>query len=133
MSYQHDVFISYRREVQWTSWTRDYLKRELHSYLQQDLGREADIFVDERIVVGADWVDELGEHLARSRLLVAVLSRDYFDSIWCLHELDLMLDRSADHVGLFAPVVVHDCDALPDPIGRGPNRRLQGLPTDAHE
>jgi hypothetical protein len=29
-----------------------------------------------------------------------------------------MLDRSADHVGLFAPVVVHDCDALPDPIGR---------------
>ena len=118
MSYQHDVFISYRRELQWTPWTRDYLKRALASYLQQDLGRPPDIFVDERIDIGDDWVDALGTHLAQSRVVVAILSRDYFSSIWCLHEMDLILNRFGGRVGLFASLIVHDCDVLPDPISR---------------
>lgn len=53
MSYAHDVFISYKREARWTAWTRDHFRKLLASYLQQDLGREPEIFVDERIVVGA--------------------------------------------------------------------------------
>ncbi len=125
MSYLHDVFISYRRELQWTPWTRDYFKRQLESYLQPDLGRKSDIFLDERLEVGPDWVEGLGEHLGRSKVLVAVLSRDYFNSPWCVHELDLMIARMGGRVGLFVPVIVHDCDDLPDPIGRAQSYDLK--------
>ena len=95
MDYQHHIFISYKRERHWTPWVRDHFKELLSSYLHQDLAVERpDIFVDERIDVGADWVDELAEHLATSAVMVAIFSADYFASDWCIHELDLMLGRS---------------------------------------
>lgn len=125
MAYEHDVFISYKREQCWTPWTRDHFKKLLKSYLQQDLGHEPDIFVDERIVVGADWVDSLAEHLAKSRVLVAIFSADYFGSDWCVHELDMMLERSqachgakAEDARLIIPVVVHDGHLIPKPVKR---------------
>jgi hypothetical protein len=118
MSYLHDIFISYGRELQWTPWTRDYLKRELNSHLYDKRGGYPDIFVDERIEVGEDWVDGLGDHLARSKIVVAVFSTGYFSSDWCRHELDLMLHRTGGKVGLFAPIVVEDCEKLPDPVSR---------------
>lgn len=125
MSYKHDVFISYKRELCWTPWTRDHFKKLLASYLQQDLGRAPEIFVDERIIVGADWVDSLAEHLATSRVLVAIFSADYFGSDWCIHELDLMVERSqavpgakAEDVRLIIPVIVHDGNLIPHPVTR---------------
>lgn len=125
MAYEHDVFISYKREPNWTLWTRDHFKTLLKSYLQQDLGQEPDIFVDERIVVGADWVDSLAEHLAKSKVLIAIFSGDYFGSDWCVHELDMMLERSqachgakAEDARLIIPVVVHDGDHIPKPVKR---------------
>ena len=51
MSYPQDVFIGYRREFLWTTWIRDHFQTLLASYLQPDLGRKPDIFMDERI----DW------------------------------------------------------------------------------
>lgn len=118
MSYQHHVFVSYRREDRWTPWTRDYFRRELSAYLQQELQEKPDIFVDDRIHVGADYVAALAENLAHSRAMVAIFSADYFTSQWCLHELDLMLDRAGGAAGLVVPVVVHDCDKLPPPVSR---------------
>ncbi len=118
MSYEHDLFISYRREHLWTGWTRDHFKKMLTSYLQQELGCRPDIFVDERIEVGSDWVDELAKHLARSRVMVAVLSGDYLASQWCIHEMDMMLDRDGGRAGLVIPVVVHDCHPFPPPLAR---------------
>jgi hypothetical protein len=120
MPYQHDVFISYRRQELWTPWTRDHFKKLLKAYLQPELGVDPDIFVDERIQVGADWVDALGEHLATSKAMVAIFSGDYFASDWCLHELDLMLARSnaaskgkPTHIPLVVPVIVHDGKLIP--------------------
>jgi len=124
MSYQHDVFISYRRQELWTPWTRDHFKKLLEAFLQQELGKKPDIFVDERIQVGMDWVDALGEHLATSKVLVVIFSGDYFTSDWCLHELDLMLERSIaaskdnQHIHLIIPVIVHDGDLIPSEAKR---------------
>lgn len=125
MSYRHDVFISYRRHPEWTRWTRDHFKALLSTYLQPELGVEPDIFVDERIQVGIDWVDELAEHLATSKIMVAIFSGDYFGSDWCLHELDLMLERSTQaaqgkpkHSPLIVPVVVHDGNLIPQEAKR---------------
>jgi hypothetical protein len=125
MSYLHDVFISYKRQELWTPWTRDHFKKLLKAYLQPDLGVEPDIFVDERLQVGADWVDSLGDHLAKSKVLVAIFSADYFGSDWCIHELDLMLARSVAasegqtvRAPLIIPVIVHDGDLIPDEAKR---------------
>lgn len=124
MSYQHDVFISYRRELAWTPWTRDHFKRLLQSYLQADLGEAANIFVDDRIEVGADWVDDLGRHLAVSKVVLTIFSGDYFGSIWCIHELDLILGRSLicsnglRDARLIIPIVVHDGELIPEELKR---------------
>jgi hypothetical protein len=126
MVYAHDVFISYRRELYWTPWARDIFKSLLQSYLLDDLAvlpAIPDIFVDERIDVGADWVEELGVHLATSKVVVALFSGGYFSSPWCIHELDLIIERakfcteeSKSWARLLIPVVVHDGEYIPDPI-----------------
>jgi hypothetical protein len=123
MPYQHDVFISYRRDPAWTPWTREHFKELLRPYLKGDLGREPEIFIDERIEVGANWVDGLGENLAKSKVLVALFSKDYFGSDWCVHELDLMVERARKFTSgflpearLIIPVVGQDGEHIPDPI-----------------
>jgi hypothetical protein len=118
MSYAYHVFVSYRRQALWTPWTRDQFKPLLEAYLQQELGQRPEIFVDERLQFGRDYVEQLGKALAQSRILVAVLSRDYFGSQWCQHELDLMLGRASGQPGLVFAVVAHDCERLPQPINR---------------
>lgn len=126
MPYEFDVFVSYRRQQLWTPWVRDHLKELIEAYLQHDLGRIPRIFVDERIEVGADWIDSLGEALAKSKVVLGVFSKDYFASPWCIHELDLITERSsvaagkkaADICRLIVPTVVHDGEVVPDPIRR---------------
>ena len=113
MTYRHDIFISYRRQLLWTPWTRDHFKALLSAHLQAELGRAPEVFVDERIEIGQDWVDELGTHLATAKALIAALSGDYFTSPWCVHELDLMLGRGR---GLVIPIIVHNCENLPSPV-----------------
>ena len=106
--------------------TRDLFKSLLQSYLLDDLACLTpipDIFVDERIDVGADWVEELGTHLATSKVVVALFSGGYFSSQWCIHELDLIIERAKTYTEkskswtrLLIPVVVQDGEYIPDPI-----------------
>ena len=118
--YAYDVFISYKRHPEWTVWTRERLCGLLDTYLSQELGRQPRIFIDERIEPGADWPERLANALARARILLAVFSRDYFGSAWCLHELDLMHERSRQFEGsnLIIPVIGHDGELIPDEIAR---------------
>jgi hypothetical protein len=125
MPYQYDVFISYKRDVAWTQWTRDHFKKCLRSYLLDDLGHDPEIFIDERIEIGADWVEGLGESLAKSRVVVAIFSGSYFGSDWCVHELDLIVERARGCKGagmpearLIIPVLGHDGELIPDPVDR---------------
>lgn len=125
MSYEYDVFISYRRQKLWTPWVRDCLKDLIESYLQEELGERPRIFVDERIEVGADWIDSLAEALAKSKVVLSVFSKDYFSSQWCIHELDLITERSSiaaggsgDKCRLIVPTVVHDGEVIPVDIKR---------------
>jgi TIR domain len=125
MPYQYDVFISYRRDVAWTPWTREHFKGLLQSYLLDDLNHTPEIFLDERIEVGADWVDELGGNLAQSKVVVALFSGSYFDSDWCVHELDLIVERARrfkhdflPESRLIIPVVGQDGEQIPDPVAR---------------
>jgi hypothetical protein len=118
MPYQRDVFISYRREdYAWTPWARDTFKRALESWLQRELGRPANVFIDEQVPVGTDYVNHLAQMLVESKVMVALFSKDYFSSEWCVHELDLMIDRAKGN-DLIIPIVVHDGEVIPDALGR---------------
>ena len=117
--YEHDIFISYRRmNEDWIKWTRENFIRPLRSLLQPGLG-SVKIFVDNQIETGASWPAYLARALARSRLLIPVLSRDYFNSDWCRLELALMHHREglvnfrtpANSEVLILPVVIDDGDS----------------------
>jgi hypothetical protein len=117
MSYENDVFISYRREKNaWTPWARDTFKSALESCLQRELGDPAKIFIDHQTPIGANFVNHLASSLAKSKVMVALLSKDYFSSDWCVHELDLMMQRAGGN-DLIIPIVVHDGHAIPDAVG----------------
>jgi hypothetical protein len=114
--YQNDIFISYRREKNaWTPWARDTFKLALESCLQRELGDPPNIFLDDQTPIGTNFVNHLARALARSKVMVALLSKDYFSSDWCVHELDLMMER-AQGDDLIIPIVVHDGQAIPDAV-----------------
>jgi hypothetical protein len=116
MPYQNDVFISYRREKNaWTPWARDIFKLALESCLQRELGDPPNIFIDDQTPVGLNFVNHLASALATSKIMVALLSKDYFSSDWCVHELDLMMEK-AQGSDLIIPIVVHDGHAIPDAV-----------------
>lgn len=141
MDYLYDVFVSYKRHPEWTAWTRDHFRTLLEAYLTQSLPHPARIFVDERIEVGADWVDTLATSLARSRIMVAIFSADYFRAPWCIHELDLMVGRSvaaSGANGLVFPIVVHDGELIPKEVRRIQMEnlsefRIAGMLKDTHD
>ena len=76
----------------WVRWTQENLVRPLRSLLRPALG-DVRIFLDEQIETGVSWPARLAAAHTRSRLLVPVLSRDYFNSPWCRLELALMYER----------------------------------------
>lgn len=102
MPYDHDIFISYRRmDKMWVRWTCENFVDALRTLLRPALGN-VQIFVDDQIETGASWPVALARAHARSRLLVPVLSRDYFGSEWCRLELALMHWREK-HVSYRTP------------------------------
>lgn len=118
MSYISDVFISYRREeYAWTPWARDIFKPALESCLQRELSKRATVYFDEDIPPGLDFVTSLADGLASSKVMLPLFSRDYFSSNWCVHELDLMLQRAGNR-GIVIPILVHDGEVIPDAVSK---------------
>ena len=132
--YEYDIFISYRRsDKDWVRWTRDNFLRALQSLLRLRLG-EVKVFIDESIECGASWPPHLAASLSRSRIMVPVLSRDYFQSDWCRLELALMHHREtavnmrtpANPFGLIIPIVIDDGNCFPQEV-----QAMQGQPFHA--
>jgi hypothetical protein len=122
--YLHDIFISYRRwDEDWIRWTEKNFVRPLRALLRPGLGN-VKIFVDTQIESGTSWPLRLAKALACSKILVPVLSRDYFQSDWCRLELALMLERErltgfccrSNPTGLILPIVIDDGDCFPPEI-----------------
>jgi hypothetical protein len=122
--YEYDIFISYRRmDEDWIRWTRENFVRPLRSLLRPALGN-VQVFCDEQIETGMCWPDYLARAHARSRLLVPLLSRDYFDSPWCRLELALMhyrelqlgLRGSANPAALILPFIIDDGQHFPPEV-----------------
>jgi hypothetical protein len=116
--YVHDVFVSYARGGTVEPWVRHSFAPAFRRALQEELAR-SNVFVDEQIPTGVEWPAHLQYALLRSRVLVAVFSRQYFDKVWCRAEIDsMMLRRDRFIAPEGAPsripvhaIVVHDCVA----------------------
>jgi hypothetical protein len=122
MPYAYDVFISYSHDYPFGEWVADPFLPMFKGYLKASLGREANLFIDEGIRIGAAWAETLKNALANSRCMVGVWSPNYFLSEWCRYECIVMLHRerklqyrtSEKPSGLVVPVSVHDGDRFPD-------------------
>lgn len=123
--YLYDVFVSYKRDSETRNWIEKHFRPLLHLRVRQEIGRETRIFIDDQLETGASWPMQLGACLGRSRILIALLSKDYFSSEWCVLEMALMLAReqqtnlrtSSNPRGLVIPVVIHDGEEFPTALG----------------
>lgn len=127
MDYEHQVFISYTHENLWTGWVQELFVPRLEAFLRLQVGRDnSKIFVDNQIQSGARWADVLKHKVARSRVMICLISADYFQSDWCRREMALMMEREnhlgitpqGDNYGLVIPLRLGDGDMFPELVKR---------------
>lgn len=123
MPYRHDIFISYRRDDEALKWIKVNFLPLLQHRVHLALGNVPKIYVHEvkqQIAAGETWTQALGEELGASRVLVALWSKPFFNSVWCAKEMCHMLARERDagcrtsknKYGIVIPAVVHG-DSFP--------------------
>jgi len=118
MSYEYDVFFSYKRDPESIFWHRR-VRDLLRHWLTQSLGgSKARIFMDEdSIDTGDRWKAELINGLQHSKCLVPVWSPEYFHSKWCLSEWKAFRDRESllqiEQGGLIVPIKYCDGEHFP--------------------
>jgi hypothetical protein len=125
MSYDHDVFVSYRRAGNARQWVENHFVPTLEDCLAYELSSPPRVFFDSRLESGTTWPLDLGRKLAGSRMLISLWSKTYLNSKWCSMELAHMLARekelglrSAEKPGgLIVIAVIHDGEELPRPLG----------------
>ena len=121
MSYQYDVFVSYKRYPDTHLWITEHFVPLLEVRLAFELNRKPNIFVDSQIESGTSWPSELGVALGKSRILIPLWTGDYLASLWCTEELSHMLAREAKEKlrtaqrphGVIVPAFVHDGEKFP--------------------
>src|SRR5262249_27293181 len=85
-TYEHEIFISYRRTDTIGRWVKNHLVPRLNSRLDEIAPENVRIFCDYKMQSGTRWPDELKRQLRRSGLLLSIWSADYFRSDWCVAE-----------------------------------------------
>lgn len=119
MSYQYDIFISYRRNKEVHNWINDHFLPLLKANVEFELGWEPDVFVDDQLEAGGIWPLHLANSISSSRILIALWTKTYLASEWCALEMSHMLERdkgfrSQDQpYSLIIPVVIHDGETIP--------------------
>jgi hypothetical protein len=133
MPYEYDIFVSYKHtktkdvKVPGTiDWIRMHFKPMLMQVVGLELGHPAKVFVDEdEIALGASWPTDIGHALGKSRILVALWSNWYSNSVWCMKELTYMLAREQAYGcrtlenphGLVIPAIISG-EGIPAVLGK---------------
>ena len=121
MSYEFEVFVSYRRSAPVGPWVQLHFKPLLEQWLAEATPSAPRVFVDDQIEVGTTWPARLRGALLRTCFLVPVWSPSYFTSPWCMAELHTMLARERslgmrtddNPGGLVFPVRFNDGEHFP--------------------
>jgi len=105
MKFANHLFISYawldneRTEPQDPGWV-DRFHASLNAYLSTSLGEKPVIWRDLKLRRNEVLTDEIAEQLPKSALLVSILSPRYFESPWCLKEIEEFCRIAEDQGGL---------------------------------
>jgi hypothetical protein len=117
VSYQYDVFFSYKRDPESNAW-HQRVKDKLIHWLKLDLNQaEVTVFFDtEDIKTGQRWRSKLEAALKASRCAVCIWSPLYFKSKWCVSEWTTFEKRGEAHgLDLVVPARYHDGEYYPRP------------------
>lgn len=137
--YIHDVFVSYLSgDENWVKWTKSNIVDLLQSNLSPAVGKLKIYHYFGRNQSSGDWPDDLAKALSRSKLIVPILCKAYFQSPWCRVELALMHHRvqsvkqktNQSH-DLIIPLIIHDGDEFPDEVRRITHTKIHDLANPA--
>lgn len=121
MAYQHDVFISYRRDDLTRAWIEKHFIPLLSAHVFLELGRHPNFYIDVQLESGTTWPVSLGMALGTSRTIIPLWSKTYLNSVWCSCEISHMLEREIktgsrtvqNPEGLVFPTIIHDGETMP--------------------
>jgi TIR domain len=115
LSYEYDIFISYRRANAWPMFVETIFIPMFRHWLEAEMGQAPRIFFDvDELETGESWPYRLAAGVALSKVMVCLWSNEYFSSPWCTAELGHMLARreltKQDNgpLPLILAVVIHD-------------------------
>jgi len=121
MSYQYDIFISYRRNPETHLWITEHFVPLLELRVELELGRKPTFYLDNQVESGTSWPVSLGMALGQSRVLIPLWTGNYLASVWCVEELSHMLSREGEEKlrtpakphGVVIPAFIHDGEKFP--------------------
>lgn len=133
MSYEYDVFISYKSGKVYGRWVEEIFYDFFKEYLDQSLGRPSNIFLDKSSIYDGDsWPAKIKQAIAKSKCLVAILSPLYFQSEWCKKEFAAILYREEKlglktlqkPRGILSAIILHDGNMFPQIIKKNIQCRI---------
>lgn len=125
MSYKYDFFISYSRQGSVQKWLLTHFHKKLVEYLADECAPVPKVYVDRTMPRAVEWAHNLENSLRHSKIMIQLLTPPYFESGWCMAELESMRAREAMlglagadiSQGLIYPILYSDSDNFPD-VGR---------------
>ena len=83
---------------------------------------------DRKITAGAEWKEQIDEHLAQADVILLLVSPDFLASDYCCDvEMKEALTRHEHGQARVIPIILRPCDWKTAPFAK-----LQALPRDAH-
>ncbi|MFD0878214.1 toll/interleukin-1 receptor domain-containing protein, partial [Massilia pinisoli] len=114
-----NIFISYSRtKVKF----RDSFETAIH-LLKQEL---LESWYDEQMNISVDWQNEIDEKLEKSNIVVCLLSKEYFSSIYCTYETQKAMEMKK----IIYPILINDCAWKDTPFAKinGHYKAIEPIP-----
>ncbi|MEU4739155.1 toll/interleukin-1 receptor domain-containing protein [Actinosynnema sp. NPDC023658] len=100
--YQFDLFISYARRGSVQQWLLNHFHQKLRDCLADQFAPTPRVYVDKTMPGAVHWPANLRHALRHSKIMVQLLTPQYFRSPWCVAEWKSMLARE-EMLGLASP------------------------------
>lgn len=119
--YEYDVFVNYCPRPIWINWI-EIFKKWFRGYLEEELAYKPKVYFTDYPVVDITLSGNRGLNLVKSKILVPLWTRPYFNDHACKYELAHMYlreqqygYRSMEHpLGLIFPAALHDGEDYPE-------------------
>ncbi|ANZ39130.1 hypothetical protein BBK82_26720 [Lentzea guizhouensis] len=93
--YEYDFFISYSRTGSVQKWLINHFYHKLVEYLADECAPAPKVYMDRVMPRAVDWSHHLVNSLHRSKIMIQLMTPHYFESGWCMAELESMRAREA--------------------------------------